>query len=327
MQAEELDFKREVQDFFLSFRPVSLREEQYHRIQRWFAGGNDAKARAETYQRALSVVHSVKKQFEVRSGRSLDKAPVPVQDAFAKATASSKKSRWRRPKQMGSALFFYMGSRRKSHPNKEFTNQELVAEWKALSSEAKRWWQSKHQTSVHIRRNQCRMAAAAQKPPQEFSTAWGLGNDSWPLKPELLQAFLSNFRGKQAGMQALQQDVQGDAVQTYLEDLTHERSKYHFKDALRAHCNDYFGGSIGGQDAQDPLVKDIMLSAPPAFGCYVQHPGLCKSTHGPVIVAGVQAFFRTVPKKSGLLRFKSGSLVVFARAVLGQVGKIMKGQC
>ena len=56
VKAGEWDFKAVTLEYFQSFRPVSLREEQYHTIQRQVAGGERGKAHIGVRQRAQSVV-------------------------------------------------------------------------------------------------------------------------------------------------------------------------------------------------------------------------------------------------------------------------------
>lgn len=96
----EVFFQRAVTRFYASLRPVSLREEQSHAVQRKVAGGMHATALTSNIQRAASVVQTVKKNFELRGGRNLDFAVPKVIKAFKnkskKRAFLQTKSDWQR---------------------------------------------------------------------------------------------------------------------------------------------------------------------------------------------------------------------------------------
>ena len=60
IQSGTVDFKRVVADYFASFRPVSLREEQNHVIQR-YVSHEKSKAVTSCRQRAQTVTLNAKK--------------------------------------------------------------------------------------------------------------------------------------------------------------------------------------------------------------------------------------------------------------------------
>lgn len=314
--ASQLDFKDAVQQFWKSFRPNSLREEQSHRIQRFFAGGDHAKALLASNQRALSVIHAVKKNFEHRGGRQLDKARPAVINKFKKA--AKQKIRFNRPNQAGNTMFFFLGHHMKE-PGAD--RKELVRRWHSLSAEGKLWWKSKHKTAVGIKRSRESMEASWKNQSnhpdsEEVKTSWGLGNMDFPLDAQRVSAFLAKFQGKALGLQTLSQMESKDAQQ-YVDAVSSGVTLYHFKDAAKLACDAYLGTGVD-EDAVKTcsLTQEIMAAPVPGLGCHSLHPGLCATKHAAQKVA-LTSVFKILPKKSCILQLKSNRMVLYVRCILG----------
>lgn len=298
--------------YWKTFRSTSLREEQGHRIQRVFAGGNDAKALASKHQCALSAIHQIKKHFQARGGRDLSHAPVKVQSKFIKHTRK-KKTSFSRPNQKGNTMIFFINRQRGSGESK----QDLIQKWNALSPQCKLMWKSQHETAVKIKRSQVALQQRSQNTDTQAPlTSWGLGDDEFPLKIEKVQAFLEKFQGKRAGLETLSQSKCPEA-QAYCEAVSSGRSQYHFRDAAKIACSAYLGDTVTKNDVTGcALTAEIMSSPVPHIGCHALHPGMCQSRDANAI-SSVKNIFKILPKKSCILQFKTRRMVLYVRSVLG----------
>ena len=220
VKSHNLDFKEIMQQFWEVFRPVSLREEQCHRIQRSFAGGSESKARLVRFQRALSVIHTIRRSYENRGGRDLDSAVPKVVKKFKKLRKSN---RFRRPNQKGSAMISFIAFHSKKSSGQSSTKKELVARWKAMSPQGKAVWKSRHDGVQGVKRNQLDMEAAWKDSAETNtmpSTAWGLGDDAFPLTPPRLDSFLKQFHGKDQGLSTLAELGDAPEIQEYITAVT-----------------------------------------------------------------------------------------------------------
>ena len=205
--AQEAEFLKLVRNYFSSFRPVSLREEQAHTTQRSFAGGCSAKARIVPSQVAKTLVHTLKCNYTARGGRDLTAAAPRVLAAFQRSRVRKSNGKSSRPRQFGNPLFFWMAQMREQG-NRE-TKQELVAKWHRMPQATKAWWKNKQQIQVRIRRSQERAVAefaAARKEAEAANanlTPWRLGDAEWPIQKELLDNFLETFRDSSRGISQL----------------------------------------------------------------------------------------------------------------------------
>ena len=194
----EVFFQRAVTRFYASLRPVSLREEQSHAVQRKVAGGMHATALTSNIQRAASVVQTVKKNFELRGGRNLDFAVPKVIKAFK--NKSKKKGHFSRPNQIGNAMFFYIAQKRKQGDNR--SSSILTQEWKGLPPNTHEWWMAKYRTHLSIKRNQesdAKAFAAEQDPGGSFYEYFmGRWQCRLPNSPLILFALsCENTKGKE----------------------------------------------------------------------------------------------------------------------------------
>lgn len=162
----DMEFESIVTDFFSSLRPVSLREEQSHTIQRVIAGGEKAKALITSRQRSQSVVYSLKQNFTARGGRNLDTAPKKVSRTYLKIR-NKKKDAHRRPNQMGNTWFYYLNCQLKL---KGGTREEHKAAWDQLSPQGKARWTSRHHNHVRLKRGQQRQQATHTCARQLFAS-------------------------------------------------------------------------------------------------------------------------------------------------------------
>ena len=65
------------------------------------------------------------------------------------------------------------------------------------------------------------------------------------------------------------------------------------------------------------LAREIMATHKLPNGCFSDHAGLCLTVHAEEL-NGIKQFMKAIPRKSCVLRFTVGRLVLHARAVLGQ---------
>ena len=316
--ADKMEFGNAIKQFFASLRPVSLREEQAHTIQRLAAGGEKARAVTSVRQRASSVAFAVKRHYTARGGRNLDFAKNEVRTKY-KTIQKGKREIFERPNQMGSTMIFYVNSQFKL---KGGTRQDHKTAWQALSAEQKELWKSRHQNSVRLRRAQKKSEEkffAAQTQQQEaLQTSWGIGEQEWPLKPALLAAFLKRLQTKQAGLQTLRGIApQSPEAESYVQSVQDGSVAFHYKDALALYCNNFFGDGLTSEDVQAcALTEEIISTELPHIGCHAMHPGMCR-TKDASLKGGVDAFFKALPKKSCVLELKTSHFIVYARSVLG----------
>ena len=318
MLSDGLSFKDTVQAFWQAFRPVSLREEQCHKIQRSDAGGNESKAKSSSFQRALSVIHAVKQNFNARGGRSLDVAVPKVVNKFAKAKQAQ---RFPRPNQKGNAMFSYIAFHSKGlNPS---TRKELSEKWKGMSAVGKSVWRSMHSNAQRVKKQQMNAEAVWKRSNEEtssasssLSTSWSLGDGDFPLTATSMKSFLDQFTGKRQGLATLSQYTQPE-VEAYVNAVHSGKVQYHFREAAKLACDAYFGGAITVDDIKScSLTEEIMSTPVPSMGCYLLHPGLCACKHSQKKSADASVI-KLLPKKSCVLQFKSRKFVLYARSVLG----------
>lgn len=309
-----LDFKQVVVDYFASFRPVSLREEQNHVIQR-YVSHEKAKAVTSCRQRAQTVTLNIKKNYEGRGGRSLNVAKPAMTKAYKKIS-QKKTDVFQRPRQFGSPMFYYIMQRIKSQGG---TWELHKATWEQMTIDKKRWWQDRRKNSVSLRRSQQKMASNWTAPDPLMSTSWNLGNSDWPLQSSFISAFTCQFQTKKIGVQTLKRIEAASAdVQAYVQAVETGATKYHFRDALTLYCTHFLGDCIDERAVNsDDATQQVMAAEMPCMGCWSLHPGMCTTKHREMKPA-VASLFKAMPKKSGVLQFKIRRFVAFARAVLGQ---------
>ena len=308
----EWDFKGAVQQYFKSFRPVSLREEQCHTIQRRIAGGEKSKALTSIRQRSQSVTFAIGKNFEARGGRALSRAKPSVAKNYHKVR-KSQQTRFARPKQMGNTMIYFINSQVKQVGG---SPEQHKAAWLNMPAEGKAWWRSRHHNSVQVKRAQQRMQDQWEAPRTATTTSWDLGDADWPVAASKVQDFVKTFQTKTRGMQNLQ-NMDSSHVQTYMQGVSAGNVVYHYKDAMVAYCKDYLGDVVNDEAVAACEVTDKIFRAElPRMGCASEHPGMCKTQHR-CESKGVAAFFRLAPKRSCVLQFKTRRLIVYARSVLG----------
>lgn len=314
IQSGTVDFKRVVADYFASFRPVSLREEQNHVIQR-YVSHEKSKAVTSCRQRAQTVTLNAKKNYEGRGGRNLNVAKGKVAKAYKKVS-KKKADVFQRPRQIGNTMFFYINHRIKEQGG---TWQQHKEAWEQLTLEKRGWWQERHKNSVSLKRSQQRMASNWVAPAPSIATSWNLGDEDWPLQSSLVSKFIGQFQTRGSGLQTLKKvEAESEDVRAYVQAVEAGATKYHFKDATTLYCNCYMGDCVD-QDAvnSDGMTQKIMAVELPCMGCWSMHPGMCATKHRDLKPA-VASLFKTVPKKSCVLQFKTGRLVAYVRSVLGQ---------
>lgn len=249
----------------------------------------------------------------------MDTALVKIQKAY-KTVRKNKGERFGRPKQLGNTMFFYVNSQLKE---KGGAAADHKAAWLNLPPEGKSWWKTRHHNSVQRKRRLQQMeATSALAPPTEpTATSWSLGDADWPLKPSIVSQFLQLFQTKQAGLRTLKEVVteNPERILSYVESVESGSTQYHFRDAMLLYCNHFLGGTLDKEAVKScEITKQILSAEVPHCGCHALHPGMCL-TKDSAMKAGVSALFKTVPKTSCLLQFKSPKLVLFVRSVLGRI--------
>ena len=98
-------------------RPVSVREEAYHAMQRKWAGGNIARPRAFHRQAAACVITTAGGHWTARGGRDLKNAGIQMRRAMTQVRQDRIKHR--RPQQFGNPMFFYIATMQQSQPGQQ----------------------------------------------------------------------------------------------------------------------------------------------------------------------------------------------------------------
>lgn len=313
----EMDFGTAVRDYFSSMRPVSLREEQSHTIQRTIAGGDSGKAALAARQRSQSLVYGMKRNYQQRGGRNLDRAPKKVSRTYVALRKGQKLRTHRRPGQLGNTMLYFCNLQIKQHGGS--TEQHMQA-WREMPEETKAWWKSRHHNHVRMKRGQQKQeeAAASSQLPSAACTSWNLGCEDWPLKPDVVKKWLVQFQGRSQGLQTLKQ-VQGQCpeITSYIEAVESGACPYHMKDAMMLYCNNFLGDTLGQGSVQSCALTAAIVSTPlPFAGCHALHPGMCR-TKDKHSRNAIDLFFKIMPKNSCVVQLKSSQLQVYARIVLG----------
>lgn len=317
--AGEMDFATAVNDYFNSMRPVSIREEQAHTIQRVIAGGESGKALLAARQRSQSLVYGMKRNFQVRGGRDLDRAPRKVSRTYVALRKKHKMKKYRRPGQYGNPMLYYCNLQVRQHGG---SKEPHLRAWREMPEETKNFWRSRHQNHVMMKRGQQRQeeahASHSSQLPKANCTSWALGSEDWPLAPERVKTWLQRFQGRRQGLQTLKQiKSPGPEVQNFIEAVESESCPYHMREALNIYCSHFLGEAISKDSVQDCTLTAAIVTTPlPFIGCHALHPGLCK-TKDQHLRSAVESFFKIMPKQSCVLQLTSSQLQVYARCVLG----------
>ena len=317
--AGDMDFATAVHDYFSSMRPVSLREEQAHTIQRVIAGGDVAKAVLASNQRSQSLVYGLKRNFQSRGGRNLDRAPEKVARTYM-TLRKGKQKKFARPNQFGNTMLYYCNRQLKL---KGGTKAEHLNAWKQMPAETQAWWKTRHHNSVMIKRGQQKQeeehASRAGNLPQANCTSWNLGSVDWPLAPETVKKWVQQFNGKHSGLQTLKQ-IQSPPpeVQSYIDAVESGCCQYHMREAMTLYCNHFLGKVLDKESVKNCSLTAAIIAAPiPSPGCHSLHPGMCK-TRDNDFCSTINSLVKVIPKQSCVLQFKSCLTQVYARCVLGQ---------
>eukprot|EP00438_Fugacium_kawagutii_P016685 Skav223979 [mRNA] locus=scaffold1107:330082:331695:- [translate_table: standard] len=328
-QEEESDriqrLRFHVQNFLENGRGVSSREECQHATQRKFANGFASLPTTFPSQVAHMTLKASLEHFSSRAGKTVSQVQgIPQQIKRQVRNVRQDRVIHKRPRQYGSAMFLYINAQRRDGVRTSV--QELRQQWKELAPAAKESWARKHRLKVASRRIQIQQTQAhleerarAERTPQ---TPWGIGDARWPLKEEHVEKFLSPFRSKVTGLQAMQESNAQEVA-----DLRSEYGsgilKYNSMDAAYACAKASFGPMI-----DDDLVsgcglwKEMLATPKLKRTCLDNHPGLC-STVDQAILSGVQALVAAFPNKNGLVLVELGSRLpdqrahVFVRVVTG----------
>ena len=301
-----------------NLRAVSSREENLHAQQRVAAGGWKAKATLFSKQAAESILRCSLDNFISRTGVLPDKAPKAVQAASKVA----RKRKWihKRPRQYGNPMFQYINARKKE-PDCTNTFQELRAEWASLSVEAKSRWKNQHIAKVAAHRLAHQHMAQVAKDRSVKASPWRLGDDRHPITEEALSGFLSVFKQRGTGLEALGKckcEEARDLLKNYLE----KGRKYHSADTATAAAKEMLGNIIDYDSACKDTWGEVMGCQRQKPSCFEKHPGLCE-TKDANIISKVETFTRMLPKGNSILMFELGErprkdrLAVFARVVTG----------
>lgn len=311
-------FQRHVHTLATNLRAVSSREENLHAQQRVAAGGWKAKATLFSKQAAESILRCSLDNFISRTGVLPDKAPKAVQAASKVA----RKRKWihKRPRQYGNPMFQYINARKKE-PDCTNTFQELRAEWASLNVEAKSRWKNQHIAKVAAHRLAHQHMAQVAKDRSVKASPWRLGDDRHPITKEALSGFLSVFKQRGTGLEALGKckcEEARDLLKNYLE----KGRKYHSADTATAAAKEMLGNIIDYDSACKDNWGEVMGCQRQKPSCFEKHPGLCE-TKDANIISKVETFTRMLPKGNSILMFELGErprkdrLAVFARVVTG----------
>ena len=287
--------KKHVDEFNSNARAVSSREETMHAQQRKVAAGWKASSPAFDKQAAEIVLRTSWANF---STRCRVKKGMPAAVKAAARLVRKQQVKHKRPRQWGNALYSYVASRRKENP--EVTFEALKIEWAGLGEAARAQWKAKQRFAVSTRRFQSKLAREhMQKQPAEVvPTPLGLGNNSFPLRPDLLEEFVGPYRQKATGMQLL--EALGTPDSKSMIDSIRAGAKYHSMEAAVVGAKAILGRPVTNQRAEGPPWRNISKCPRGRKCCSQLHPGLCQ-TRDSNIIAEVNTLWQSFPKIDGCI--------------------------
>eukprot|EP00438_Fugacium_kawagutii_P019112 Skav204375 [mRNA] locus=scaffold4897:42516:44048:- [translate_table: standard] len=312
-------FKQHMVNFVSNSRGVSSREECMHATQRAIAGGFKGKAPAFPKQAAAMVLTESLNNFTARTGVSVGKAPKRIREATK--LVRKKQIKHARPKQIGSAMFFYVAAMKKTHPGK--SDADLRLQWQNLTPVEKDQWKRKHAVQVAKRRMELSSVQRmeASRPQSKTQSPWGIGSDSLPLKDCFVDDFANVFRTMPTGVEALSQ-LDFEEIQEYLTAIK-EGKKYHSMDAAAMAARSMFGKVVDNANSVQDVWGTVMASTKLRQPCSEKHPGVCQNKDGSML-ASIEGLLRLLPKEKSCLlmiqltrRSAREQLVVYARGILG----------
>lgn len=264
-------------------------------------------------QAAQSVLHELAAAFHGRGGRNLKKARPEVVAAARKAR--TKKTVHKRPRQFGNPLFFFISKKRSMGIQKTFA--ELNHEWKSMNPDSKDVWKHMQKNDARRSRRQVQEVKDAVSAREEaasaaLTTPWDLGDKTWPIKEEILEEFMAQFRSKAKGMVALRkfgeepQSESEKACNAYKDLVDSHKKKYHSMDAATYAAKAVTVSQVTSENL--PTFKtaaDILKVSAPTHHCGSRHPGFCKSKHGSAELQKIYTFMKMIPKESAVLRLET----------------------
>lgn len=312
-------------DFFKHFRPCSLKEEKKHSVQRKIAGGHVSMAASFAQQACQSVIQEVSEIFQNHGGRNLQKATADVVKAAKHARV--RKVIHKRPGQMGNPVFFYIARQRAMGcDDKSFA--ALAQQWKDLSHDSKETWRNLQRCDARRNRQSKQRAAV---PETSIKTPWGLGDDTWPLKAEVLKSWLQPFRTKSSGLRELKDrgaDGHFPAEQACLDYARKVESgsvKYHSMTAAELGSKATCVAEVTEETQKHvSTTDDIMQVQPHRHHCFSKHPGACQRQHHRELTM-ISKLIKTLPRSNCVARFEIKGLaaknrkVVYTKVTVGQV--------
>ena len=287
--------------------------------------------RGFTQQCAQSVVSELSKLYRHRGGRDLQKASSSTQAATKQARV--KRTVRKRPRQYGNPMFFFAA--RQKAQGSPLSRQEIQKSWSRLSAANQAMWRDMARNEVRKNRSQASMSANFCEQFADdlasFNFPWGLGDDKFPLREDVLENFLTPFRRKESGLAYLEelkgslQFEEQEACAEYVKAVKNGTVKYHSMSAAALGAKATMLSCVTSENLKNfPAAEDIMRAAAPHAHCWSRHPGLCKTEHGGK-VAAISNFTRMFPKEPCIIRCESqgrNKKVLYVKVTIGQVSVI-----
>lgn len=315
-------FANHMKTFMANARIVSHREETMHAQQRTMAGGFKSKAQLFSRQASEMVLATCLTHYERRTNISVQRAPERLKQAGKVVRA--RKVVHKRPRQMGSSMFLYVAEMRKN--GSDLSAGELRTQWRELPNGQKNIWKRK-QALVNGKKRLMKKKwdeTKAQADDNALSMSekspWQLGDDRYPLHEKHVVEWMSSYKNKANGLNALGKFQSPEA-------LDHARSisegkPYHATDACMIGSRASLGEVITNPGA---IVKDIMNVSKQEACCLEKHPGVCKDKDWEIMSA-VDSLVRSFPKGNHLLMIETcvgpvrERFALFVRCVTGLAG-------
>ena len=318
-----------VTQFDAHARGVSLREETMHRYQREFAGSGKAKATLFAKQAASMVITESMHNYD-------NCCPGASANASASTKAALQDVRQgrvihRRPRNLGNPVFHFMSQRKQQVQG--ISQDEILAEWNAMSQDEKTRWTAQHRIQVSKKRASERWAKEQREEQEARLTAdtpsrspWKVGTDKYPLHEKYVTEYLRDFRSRECGIQKLS-DVDHELTQLQVQRLL-EGAKYHGMDAATTCARASFSNPIDLDAATQSTWQKLASTAQLQKSCWECHPGLCK-TQDAELLNQISVLWGHLPREDTLLMLQrtggraNQRVVVFARLVTGLLGTLL----
>jgi len=280
-------------------RATSLREEHYHAFQKRAAGGVVSWPLSFARQVAASVIQVLARVFHALGGRDLSKAPTWV-TAQVKVATGAVHTVFRRPKQLGRALFSYVAEAvKKDHSDDTYQQkrQRAVQTYNNMSPYERKQADAAHIVKVNRKRIRPQQqtdssgGSGANGGIDEPRTPWNAGDKTWPFNLSEVTSFVDKFSTSESGRVFMKEL---EVEEKIIEKLT--QAPWHSTEAAAKAAMSFLKIEMDEEKAQEnETLKEALRLAGTAEGkqviakgCHLEHYGLCVKDNASIFTEAME---------------------------------------